>query len=248
MSKKFLFDTSFEPQDMATRASAIPLADHTVALQKEYDKGVQQGSTETQAGIDARNTEQLQDLNIRLITLLEEQKKYREKVQTLVAGILQKSLEKLFPVMAKEKGINEVLQVVSKTFETTPPGREIKIFAHPDTVNALQKKLNSLQENPSQTLIFTVQADEKLSFSDCRITWEGGGLERLSSRLYQEIDTCLERLSVTETITLENSQEKSQEKSQESQRKDSTVDETLKTTSILKDHQKEEDSVKKVIN
>lgn len=199
-AKKFLFETSFDPEDMAARAAAVPLETHTAAIEEAHSKGFEEGRNEAQEGIDARNTEQLQHLNVKLLTLLEEQEQYRHKVQTLLASILQKSLEKLFPVLAKKQGLSEVLDVVAQTFKKTAPAREITLFTCPQTVDALQEKLKTLQKDFDQPLIFKVCGEETLTYTDCRLEWEGGGVERLSSRLYQEIEACLERLSVTETI------------------------------------------------
>lgn len=207
MAQKFLFETSFEPKDIAERDAAIPVDVHEATLKAEYAKGFEQGRAEAQAGIDARNTEQLQDLNTKLFDLLEEQKHHRHKVQTLLGEVLKKSLEKLFPALAKAHGLEEILNVVSTTFQEEKPGQEMGVFAHPETVSALSDKLATLEKEEGRSVRFKVTEDPTLSFSDCRITWEGGGLERLSSRLYEEIEQCLDRLKITETIEVPEAKE-----------------------------------------
>lgn len=207
MTQKFLFETSFEPKDIAERDAAIPVDVHETALKAEYVKGLEQGRADAQAGIDARNTEQLQDLNTKLIVLLEEQKQYRHKVQTLLGEVLKASLEKLFPALAETHGLEEVLKVVSTTFQEEKPGHEMGVFVHPETVRALSEKLTTLESEEGSSVCFKVTEDPALSYSDCRITWEGGGLERLSSRLYKEVEQCLDRLKITETIEMPEAKE-----------------------------------------
>ncbi len=199
MSKpqKFLFETSFDPEEILAREQAISVEHHKKCLEEEYSKGFTKGFEEAQQGIDARNTEQLRDINARLLSLLEEQTQHREKSQVILSRVLQKCLEKLFPTMANQCAIEEVLTTISKAFDQEPPSREIEVFVHPETVEALRGKLSSTKEGEIKNIHFKVQAAPDLDKSDCRLMWEGGGLERLSSRIFKEIDECLERLGAT---------------------------------------------------
>lgn len=189
---------------MAERESAILLADHMKALEESHGKGFAAGQEEAETGIVA----QLETLHLTLLDLIAEQTRHRQKSQMLLAGILQTSLAKLFPALAQQGALEEVLETVGRVFESEVPAQEITISVALGTADKLQERLRVLKEEHDQPLTFKVQEDPELCASDCRLDWEGGGLERLSARLYQEIETCLARLGVTEHLDEEPEKDK----------------------------------------
>ena len=208
--KKFMFDTSFDPEHGETpvpeaeKEAAVKAAEEEPLaptfseedLEIARNEGVQRGreeATREQANAVER---QILDTMTALGTHLQELFKSEEaanKVRTREAIAAALSIvRKLFPHLSKTHGLSEVESMVLLAMAELTEESKITITLHPDTITPIKEKIGALASEGRFKGTIEFHPDETLEASDSRITWGLGGIERSTADLWHKIDEIVE--------------------------------------------------------
>jgi len=113
---------------------------------------------------------------------------YEEETIQLSLGIFKK----LFPVLNKAGGLDEVVHVVSTVLKNQQACPEIVIEVQPDYMEDIQIKIDEIFSTMHNAGKYTVKANEALADGDCLLFWNDGGAIRNHVQLTQEIEKHLQ--------------------------------------------------------
>lgn len=206
--QKFLFDTSFDPEQIreakaraeakAETAAAPPPPTYgeeelAAARQDAYRKGHADGLAE----VEHNETRRLADLVERLPGELS---RIRQEIGQQESGRRREALEaavtvvrKLFPHLARQGGLDEIRAVVDGCLERLRDEPRLVIRCADRDLDALRECIegNATGAGFEGKLVFL--ADEAIAPGDLRVEWADGGAERDIAGLWREIDTIVER-------------------------------------------------------
>lgn len=174
-AQKFLFDESF---DLGPPPEVITLLRAETLQQQAYEKGL----NDAKAMSHTLATAQLQLIAQKLddIQSLEERHLSRigEEASALAAIIVQK----LFPMLAQKGALEEVKAVFQSVSSSFQDQKTISFAVNPkiadDIKNYVAAEKTSVQ--------IQVVSDESLGISDCRLSWDQGGVERYLNWMAKE--------------------------------------------------------------
>ena len=203
--KKFNFDQVFACEKELTRRQDCVYREDDMQAAKlaSYNQGEQAGYLKGRQEAEASVLRQCGDLVGRhLQDLILSQKRLEENAHQGVAQLCLEVLQTLLPAYARLGAEQEIKEIVRETFQTVETSKMV-IYVHPDLKDFLEKDLETLLTEIGRHIDVSVQTSTRLNedfdLSDCRIEWQGGGLERRESRLREEMEKALSRLSHHDT-------------------------------------------------
>lgn len=199
--KRFLFDTSFEPEELAKKTAAYAPQpqyfdeDLTQARAEGYAEGENAGRAQVLGSIEqdvekcvAAIAEGLADLRQHLDTMQERQT--RDAVQ--VAATL---VRKLFPRLAREHGLAEVDNVVAEAMARLREEPRIAVRVTESLLDTVRDRVEAAAKAAGFEGRIVFLADDGLSEGDVRIEWADGGAERDTGRIWQDIEQMIQRIA-----------------------------------------------------
>lgn len=199
--KRFLFDTSFEPEALAKkRTENIPQPkyfdeDLTQARTEGYAEGENAGRTQALESIEqnvdkcvAAIAQGLSDLHKSLEAMQDSQT--REAVQ--VAATL---VRKLFPRLAREHGLSEIDNVVAEAMARLREEPRIVVRVQESLLDTVRDRVDAAAKAAGFEGRIVFLAEENLADGDVRIEWADGGAERNTGRIWQDIEKIIQRIA-----------------------------------------------------
>lgn len=195
--KKFMFDCVFQTDEQkALEVNYKHTSEDFLQAQKiSYEQGEQTGYKRGHEEALSSIYKQCADkVTYYLKLLLEQHSDFEKKSHQSVALMTSYMARTLLPAYMEQGALAEVINVIEQAFETLEKSTVV-IYVHPKMVEILDNETKKFQEeNP--LIILKIQAVRSgCDLSDCRIEWQGGGLERRSKRLEEEVQIALSRLA-----------------------------------------------------
>lgn len=197
--KKFLFDiNSFdepEPIDPATLAPTFSEEEVATARSEGHTAGYAEGKAEgTRLAVQSR--EQLTANTLRSIsesfTMLFAGEYDREKIfEEESVRLTLKTLRKLFPVLNKRFGQDEIKDVILSVLQTGARRSAIAIEVAPDDAHSIEELLAGHWSDPESAPRYRVLAQKDLNPGQCRLSWEDGGAVRDAEALAEKVTAAL---------------------------------------------------------
>jgi len=181
---------ALETQEEAPSFSEEELA---AAKQESYDTGRQDAIREMEVHAEQilAVTQQSVASKLEQIFALQEQAVHTAERNTVeLANVI---VRKLFPTLVAEHGLPEVIAVVRNTLDQFREEPSVSIRVHPDYEESLIKATEEMAARGIFRGVVHIIGDPEVSPGDCRIEWEGGGAERNMARLFEELDTIVEK-------------------------------------------------------
>lgn len=185
-ASKFLFDVSFDKEGLHNNEKIYSRADLAKEKEASYREGAQ-----------ASNTEHLAQISQKLSEMIALEESALGTLQKKIAEIVTHVTRKILPYSAEKGALDEVLGVVNEAFKEAPPLKNLTIFVNPEVVEPLKEKLEDLKKEESFQAETKVEGEETLGPLDCRVDWEGQGVERLTSKIWAQVDLAVERYGVS---------------------------------------------------
>ena len=161
----------------------------TSAEERGYEKGFNAASDEK----EKQQTELLENINNRLMTLLAEVDK---KSQDIEQGALQFALDlvkKLFPSLEKQHAVAEVQKFLKDNFSAFSHEDSLSFSFNPEMIESIASKIGKLAEKNDFEGKISIHKDDNLGLSECRVEWKNGGVERSPENILNKVEALLDK-------------------------------------------------------
>ena len=202
MSDKFLFETSFEPEDMDEsvmpgRKPAKPKfgeEDLVKARAEGSAAGKESGRQEAMESIEQQISRALSAISERLTGLSQAQVQASERQTRGAIEAALMIMRKMFPHLAARHGLAEIESVVCDCLERLRTEPRIVIRVADSLLDQVEQRVSQLAAHAGFDGKIVFLSQEGLQLGDIRVEWADGGAERDSSRLWREIDQIIARI------------------------------------------------------
>lgn len=219
--RKFLFDTSFDPEvrrpeprrpEPAPEPEAPPPpsfseqeleAAREAAFREGLEQGREQALAEAREAAEAAGARALTLLAERLKQALEQLDAQREAATVEVLGSAMAVLRKLFPLLGERHGLTEIEGLVRGCLERLHEEPRVVVRAPDALLDALRGRMDELKLEAAYEGRVVLLADDGLGPADARIEWADGGAERDGRRLWAEIDEILSHAVTASAVAAE---------------------------------------------
>ncbi len=177
------------------------------ARQAAYESGRKDALAEAQASTNSKIAALMEQINLSILSLFEKEDERAALYEAEAIRLTQKTLQKLFPVLERNNGLDEILAVIEKTFAEHSAHNDIIIELHEDYADAVAREIKKSLNVPEHATL-TVKPLKNIPPSDCTIRWAQGGAQRTASALAENIALYAEQLlagkaSLTDNETLD---------------------------------------------
>ncbi|KAF0116477.1 MAG: flagellar assembly protein FliH [Rhodospirillaceae bacterium] len=209
--RKFLFEENFDPEHHSVFDTALsetelelPGEDFPVVpetpppptyseddLTAARAEGQAAGRTAAQAELNAslaqRQAKTLEKIAATLQNLHQQQTTANEDIAKGAAALAALIVHKLFPVMARDHGADEIVGLCTEMLPHILEQPRLTVRVSPGMAEALRTILSETARNGGFEGRLLITADERIGPADCRIEWGDGGAERNSQKMLEEI-------------------------------------------------------------
>ena len=231
--QKYLFETSFDPQDIERRradaaqkaaetarreeearlqeeADAIARAaaeaeaepppamfteeEMSIARTQAYAEGEAAGQVEGQRIIEAQISQALEQAVPQIGKLIDRQHKSDAELRAAAVDTALAAVRKLLPEATRRRGLGEIEAVVRDCLLDMIDEPRIVIRVADEMLDMMRARIDPVTERLGFGGSIVLLAEPGMGPADCRIEWADGGAERLSSKVWQEIDAAVTRL------------------------------------------------------
>jgi flagellar assembly protein FliH len=204
-TQKFLFDTSFDPPDEASRPTPTPVPRQPpeptfsrVELEAARAAAIAEGRAAAFAEA-AADTEQRVATALGLIAADIRQLSANGAALALdtqreALALLRTILRKLAPALFRRDPLTEIETLVAEVLRDAIDEPRLVIRVADDLFDSMQARLAPLADAAGFAGKLVLLADNAMLPGDCRVEWADGGAERNTRRLLADIDTALARL------------------------------------------------------
>jgi flagellar assembly protein FliH len=217
--QKYMFDTQFDalppaPPPVVEEIPAEPApppppvfsegeleAARQQALAQGRAEGLQQGRTEALTGQDKLLAQLLDSIGFRLAEVMTEQAARFAQSQETVLQIALTIARKLLPATLQRQGLIEIEAAVLGVLAELMSEPRLVVRVHDSQLDTVTIKLQREAEQRGYAGKLVFLADAELGPSDCKVEWADGGLERDTTRLWNEIDKAVAHVLQTGPLT-----------------------------------------------
>ena len=201
MSEKFLFDTSFDPEDMDRsvmpgQKPAKPKfgeEDLEKARAEGLAAGKESGRQEAMQSIEQQISQALSTISGLLTGLSQAQVQASERQTRGAVEAALTVMRKMFPRLAGRHGLAEIESVVCDCLERLRTEPRIVIRVADSLLDQVEQRVSQLAARTGFDGKIVFLSQEGLHPGDIRVEWADGGAERDSDRLWHEIDQIITR-------------------------------------------------------
>lgn len=227
--QKYLFETSFDPEDIRHRqaeaaaaarrseeerlraeAEAVARAaaeaeaeppppmfteeELSIARTQAYAEGETAGRAEGQRIVEAQISQALEQALPQIGKLIDRQHKSDAELRAASVDIALAAVRKLLPEAARRRGLSEIEAVIRDCLLDMVDEPRIVIRVADEMLDMLSARVEPITERLGFAGSVVLLAEPGMGPADCRIEWADGGAERLSSRVWQDIEAAVARL------------------------------------------------------
>ncbi|MCH8000732.1 MAG: hypothetical protein IIA34_03590 [Proteobacteria bacterium] len=201
MSAKFLFDTSFDPEDMDRsgmpgQKPAKPKfgeEDLEKARTDGFAAGKESGRQEVMQSIEQQISTALNAISGQLTGLSQAQVQASERQARSAVEAALTVMRKMFPHLASRHGLAEIESLVCDCLERLRTEPRIVIRVADSLLDRVEQRVSQLAACAGFDGKIVFLSQEGLHPGDIRVEWADGGAERDSDRLWHEIDQIIAR-------------------------------------------------------
>ena len=201
MSAKFLFDTSFDPEDMDRsgmpgQKPAKPKfgeEDLEKARTDGFAAGKESGRQEVMQSIGQQISTALNAITGQLTGLSQAQVQASERQARNAVDAALTVMRKMFPHLASRHGLAEIESLVCDCLERLRTEPRIVIRVADSLLDQVEQRVSQLAARAGFDGKIVFLSQEGLHPGDIQVEWADGGAERDSDRLWHKIDQIITR-------------------------------------------------------
>jgi flagellar assembly protein FliH len=203
ISGKFLFDTSFDAEDLAEDAvqparkpppPKFGEEDLERARSEGHARGKEIGAQEALQSIEQQISQAVNAVSAQMSGLAQAQAGSHERREREALEVALTVVRKIFPHLAGRHGLAEVESVVSDCLERLREEPRIVIRVADAVLDQVEARIGGLAARAGFEGNIVYLAQDGLNPGDVRVEWADGGAERDSERLWREIDQITARI------------------------------------------------------
>ncbi len=194
--RKYLFDTPFETQEDAEEPRKAPTfseADVAAAREQAYAKGQQAGRAEVMQGLE-------QACEMALRSISSSMEKLVTDSAALVEDITQKALattanvcRKVLPVMSERHALPEIEAFIVECLGIVIEEPRVVVRVPNTLLEQLRERIDALASGNGFAGKVVLLGDDALGPDDCAVIWADGGAEKISARIWDDVNEAIER-------------------------------------------------------
>lgn len=199
--ERFLFDRSFDvstkrakkpkPEEEKPPEPTFSRAELDAARQEGYAEGHAAGMEEAAAGIESEIARLVAVIGENLPPLSEAQAVANEHLLRDGARLATTIARKILPAYTARHGMEEMAALIKQCLGTLIEQPRITVHVGAGYVEAVGAQLDSAASASAFEGRFLVEPDDAMGPSDCRIAWQGGGLERNETEIWRQVDDAI---------------------------------------------------------
>ncbi|SMF67641.1 flagellar assembly protein FliH [Tistlia consotensis] len=217
--RKFLFDTSFDPEVHRAekrRAEPEPAAPPPPSFSEEelqaareaarlegYQLGREEALDEARGTAEAAGAQAMALFAERMRQSLQQLDGRRDAALVEVLESAMTVLGKLFPALSERHGLGEIEALVRSCLERLHEEPRVVVRAPDALLDELRGRMDGLKLEAAYEGRVVLLADDDLGPGDARIEWADGGGERNGRRLWAEIEEILSHAVAASAETVE---------------------------------------------
>lgn len=199
--QKYLFDTEFDYSETLDDIQSITpkeLAEEKTKTQEaSYEEGYQKGIQDTDESLSRTASDQLFVITGKIDELIESEKMILETFHTQVAQVSELVTSMVLPALAKKGALDEVKSLLDTVKHQLPKDQKVTIFVHDSLLQLIQEHIIKGTSDTDFTAEITVVAGVDFQPTDCKISWDGAGIEHYMKTTMAQIKETLLRLGGT---------------------------------------------------
>jgi flagellar biosynthesis/type III secretory pathway protein FliH len=200
--ERFLFDRSFDvsakpakkpkPEEEKPPEPTFSRKELDAAHHDGYAEGHAAGMEEAAAGIESEIAQLVAAIGEKLPPLSEAQAAANERLLHDGARLATTIARKILPAYSARHGMEEMAALIKQCLGTLIEQPRITVHVGADYVDAVRAQLDSAASASAFEGRFLVEPEAAMGPSDCRIAWQGGGLERDEAEIWRQVDAATE--------------------------------------------------------
>lgn len=202
-ARRFLFDNAFDaarkpakkpkPEDEKPPEPTFNLGQLEEARQQGYEQGRLAGAQAAAAGTESEVARLIAEIAASLPAIAAAQTEANGRLMQDGAALAATIMRKILPSMVARHGLDEIDALLTQCLHTLIDQPKIVVRAAPRNAEALETRLSAAAAAASFDGRFLVEADESMEPSDCRVSWQGGGLERTAADIWRQVESAVEQ-------------------------------------------------------
>lgn len=200
-AQKYLFDTDFDYSETSDDVQSITPKQMAMANtkvgEKSYQDGYDKGVQDTNESITRIAGDQLFVITAKIDDLIETEKMILETFHVQVAQVCELITSKIMPTLIHQGALEEVKAVIDQAYGKLPKEQAVLIEVHSDLIELIEQHIKNAEPSESSSPQITVKAGESFNTSDCKISWQGAGIEHYTTAALKEVTEILLRLAET---------------------------------------------------
>jgi len=165
-----------------------------VARAEAFGEGEAAGRSAAMATIENHAAQVLDRVAGRLGDLLAAQRRADEVLAEQAVQIALAITRKLMPQLERRHGLDEVEALIRDCLRDVPDEPRVVIRVSDGVIDAVRARLDAAGDDLGFPGHVVLLAESAMGPADCRVEWADGGAERLSDRVWQDIESAIARV------------------------------------------------------
>ncbi len=201
-ARRFLFDQSFDvarrpakkakPEDEKPPEPTFSAQELEEARQQGYREGRLAGNEEAASSSEAAVARLVADIAGQLPALSTAQAEANDRLLHDGAALVSVIARKILPALVEQNGLNEIEALLATCLRTLIDQPKIIVRVSAEHSANITAHLSAAAAASGFDGRFMVEADNAMGPSDCRVSWQSGGLERRAKDIWRQIDAAIE--------------------------------------------------------
>jgi len=165
----------------------------TAAVEEARAAGEEAGRAEAYASIEQMTGMTLESIQQQMTHMAESHQKALREMQEGAIRLAVAIARRLVPDLARREGLAEIEAVARETLTLVRDESRVLITVADTMIETVEPAITQVARQVGFDGTVRVIGDTSLTEGDCRIEWSGGGSERITGKIWQEIDAVLKR-------------------------------------------------------
>ena len=180
-------ETIIEPEITYTQTQVDEM------LKKAEQQGYEKGEMSAKSGVDAQIQNSLAEMSAKLSGISTDACGINEELEQQFVAMSKTIVRQLIPVLTEEHAAAIVNKFIEDNFNNFRQEKKLSFYLHPDIIQYVQDNVSKLANANDFEGKISLQKDEKLGISDCRVEWENGGVESNTKSLLDKVENLLDK-------------------------------------------------------
>ncbi|MCR9257488.1 MAG: FliH/SctL family protein [Alphaproteobacteria bacterium] len=163
------------------------------AVEEARAAGEEAGRGEAYASIEQMTGMTLETIGQQMAHLADSHRKAMQEVNEGAIRLAVAIAKRLVPDLAEREGLHEIEAVARETLSLVRDESRVLITVADTMIETVEPALVAVARQVGFDGTVRVIGDTSLTEGDCRIEWSGGGSERITGKIWEEIETIIAR-------------------------------------------------------